>query len=326
MARFCTECGKEIADGVAFCTECGTKAPMQEPVAPVQPPAPAVSQPTVPVNNTYTPPVNEKSEPAIKGTKYEPITTGGFIGILLLMSLPVIGIILTIIWACGGCRKITKRSFARAYLILMAVGMVIGLILTLIFNSFINSALGFGFKDLFNKKPTEIEQTEEKEENDINGLLGIIGALDGEDSNNDTSGLLGVLGAIQGAEDTEEGYGLDALLENIESENKEIEAKNDGWPNALRPYPGGTQTSVTTYRTEITDTTLEDMRSYINELKKDGYEYRDFYEFGFSEDQMLDMNGWWGTNGEIYLSLSYTEGTVIIDHTYELPDINDYFN
>ena len=27
MAKFCTECGKEIAQGVAFCTECGTKAP-----------------------------------------------------------------------------------------------------------------------------------------------------------------------------------------------------------------------------------------------------------------------------------------------------------
>ena len=27
MAKFCTECGKEIKEGVAFCTECGTKAP-----------------------------------------------------------------------------------------------------------------------------------------------------------------------------------------------------------------------------------------------------------------------------------------------------------
>ena len=27
MTKFCTECGKEIAAGVAFCTECGTKAP-----------------------------------------------------------------------------------------------------------------------------------------------------------------------------------------------------------------------------------------------------------------------------------------------------------
>ena len=27
MAKFCTECGKEIKEGVAFCTECGTKLP-----------------------------------------------------------------------------------------------------------------------------------------------------------------------------------------------------------------------------------------------------------------------------------------------------------
>ena len=27
----CTNCGKEIADGVAFCTECGTKAPADTP-------------------------------------------------------------------------------------------------------------------------------------------------------------------------------------------------------------------------------------------------------------------------------------------------------
>ena len=27
MAKFCTECGKEIAADVAFCTECGAKTP-----------------------------------------------------------------------------------------------------------------------------------------------------------------------------------------------------------------------------------------------------------------------------------------------------------
>lgn len=27
MAKFCTECGREIADGIAFCTECGAPAP-----------------------------------------------------------------------------------------------------------------------------------------------------------------------------------------------------------------------------------------------------------------------------------------------------------
>ena len=31
MANYCTNCGKEIAEGVAFCTECGTPAPKDAP-------------------------------------------------------------------------------------------------------------------------------------------------------------------------------------------------------------------------------------------------------------------------------------------------------
>ena len=62
--------------------------------------------------------------------------------------------------------------------------------------------------------------------------------------------------------------------------------------------------------------------AYIEDLKADGYQYQDFYDFGFSEEDMLALNGWWGTNGEIYLSLSFSEGKVTVDHTYELPDYN----
>ena len=63
----------------------------------------------------------------------------------------------------------------------------------------------------------------------------------------------------------------------------------------------------------------------VEQLKADGYVYTDFYDFGLTEDDMLGMDGWWGTNGEIYLSLSYYEGTVTVDHTYELPNLEDYF-
>ena len=68
------------------------------------------------------------------------------------------------------------------------------------------------------------------------------------------------------------------------------------------------------------------MLGYIEQLKADGYVYTDFYDFGMTEEDMLGMDGWWGTNGEIYLSLSYYEGTVTVDHTYELPDLSSYFN
>ena len=60
-------------------------------------------------------------------------------------------------------------------------------------------------------------------------------------------------------------------------------------------------------------------------LKKDGYEFQDFYDFGMTEEDMLSMNGWWATDGEIYLSVSYYDGLVTIDHTKELPDLSDLF-
>ena len=50
---------------------------------------------------------------------YAPMTCVGMAVQILLMSIPVIGLILSILWACGVCRKITRRNLARAYLILL---------------------------------------------------------------------------------------------------------------------------------------------------------------------------------------------------------------
>lgn len=64
------------------------------------------------------------------------------------------------------------------------------------------------------------------------------------------------------------------------------------------------------------------MLSWINGLKSDGYKYTDFYGFGMSEEDMLSSGGWWGTNGTYYISVSYYDGTVTVDHLTELPDYN----
>lgn len=106
MARFCTECGKEIADGMAFCTECGAGA------------SPQVCPQPVPLAAAASELISDKG-------KYEPISTGGYIGIMLLMCIPVIGQILTIVWACGGCRKVNKRNFARAMLVFLIISIVL---------------------------------------------------------------------------------------------------------------------------------------------------------------------------------------------------------
>ena len=52
---------------------------------------------------------------------YEPITAWGFIGILALFAIPVIGWIFAIVWACGGCRKLNKRNLSRGYLLILAL-------------------------------------------------------------------------------------------------------------------------------------------------------------------------------------------------------------
>ena len=125
---------------------------------------------------------------------------------------------------------------------------------------------------------------------------------------------------------TGEDSGLDGLIDGAIEANREAEALNDGWPSTLRAYPGGEANAVASYRTEISGTTLEEMMGWIEDLKKDGFAYQDFYDFGMTEQDMLDMNGWWAYDGKTYLSVSFYEGTVTVDHTKELPDLESYFN
>ena len=309
-----------MKEGSAFCTSCGAKqgaaAPATPPPQPAAapPPPPQTPPPAAPVYQTppQQPAPQQSLEQSVKGTKYEPITTSGFIGIMLLLCIPVIGLILLIVWACGGCRKISKRSFARATLILGIIMAVLGLVIGLVFGSMIQSLLkdagldisGLGQGSSWFDSGKQQPQDTPNDENPL-GALGELGAL--------LEGLTGQEGS---------GNGLEGLISGVEDANKDAEANSDGWPKSLRAYPGGTATLVESYRTEITGTTLDEMKAYIEDLKKDGYKFQDFYDFGFSEEDMLAMNGWWGTNGDIYLAISFAEGTVTVDHTYELPDLN----
>lgn len=97
MARFCTECGKEIADKIAFCTACGASVSAGAP-SPAE--SPQMNSAPPPVNTPVVAPAQAPPRPASiptgeavpgKGSKYEPMTTGGYIGSMLLMSIPVLG-------------------------------------------------------------------------------------------------------------------------------------------------------------------------------------------------------------------------------------------
>ena len=52
---------------------------------------------------------------------------GSFMGSLFLLSLPIAGFIIMIVWACGGCQNENKRNLARAMLIWMGISIVVSI-------------------------------------------------------------------------------------------------------------------------------------------------------------------------------------------------------
>ena len=274
----CNKCGASLADDIRFCTECGNKieeAPvgMKEVEAPQPAPAPApVPQP---VYRQPVQPQPPKTDAKPEG-KYALISTGGFIGITLLMCIPLLGQLLLIIWALGGCKKKQKTYYARACLIMMIISIVLG------------ALIGFAAKKLINNFISNVKE----ELNIDNG--------NEEEDENESSAISSILGLVAGVSNQSSG-------------------NSDSWPKALPKPDAGEEKQISGYRTEFHGTKKSDMTDYIEVLQDEGFEYEDFMDFGYTEDEMLDMNGWWGTDGEWYLSVSYDDGVITVDYTTDRP-------
>ncbi|MBR3556988.1 MAG: zinc ribbon domain-containing protein [Oscillospiraceae bacterium] len=106
--------------------------------APVYPAAAAAAAPAYPAPAAYprpaaqAAPVAEDPDKPDKKSKYAPMTSLGMAVELFLMSIPVVGFVLMILWSCGVCRKIARRNLARAYLILLIVGLVLAVVLAIL--------------------------------------------------------------------------------------------------------------------------------------------------------------------------------------------------
>ena len=138
MAKFCTECGNEIRDGIAFCTNCGAKVEQDistpQVMPEMQPSTRPVPQRTAPPAPQYVPVSQPKAEiPADKT-----VSTGTFFGLMFLFSLPILGWLICLIVAFAAKNQNIKH-FARAMLIWLVIALVVGALIGLAINAFINA-------------------------------------------------------------------------------------------------------------------------------------------------------------------------------------------
>ncbi len=135
MAKFCTECGKEVAEGIAFCTECGAKLEANEPT-----PAPPPVTPAPPVTQ------GKNQQPTVSPPAPDPankvVSTGLYIGLMILFAIPIIGFIACIIMAFAPKNKNIK-NYARATLIWMIIAFVLLAILIALASVLANTLTGY---------------------------------------------------------------------------------------------------------------------------------------------------------------------------------------
>ncbi len=153
MAKFCTECGKEIAAGMAFCTECGTKAPADPDVtvteatmptmeAKAETPVHTTPAPANQAQQTYDPPVQTVHAPPAPDPKNKVVGIGTYFGLMILFAIPIVGLIACIIIAFAPKNK-SLKNYARAMLIWFIIAIVIAGLLFALFSLLTNSIMGY---------------------------------------------------------------------------------------------------------------------------------------------------------------------------------------
>lgn len=151
---FCEKCGSEIPENSKFCASCGT------PVVPVDESALAAeitSQPEpAPAPKVQTPPPAPKPAPAqysdpntqySKGNLVKPLSVGSYMGMFILMAIPIVNLVMLLVWSFSDTVNINKKHFAVGYLIVILIGIVLTVAVSIALVS-----MGYGIFDFYFNK------------------------------------------------------------------------------------------------------------------------------------------------------------------------------
>ncbi|MGI6499178.1 MAG: zinc ribbon domain-containing protein [Oscillospiraceae bacterium] len=147
---YCENCGNLLLDGAKFCGSCGSKTEPAQPVHaaaegadPVRPaPPPPAYVPPAQAAPSYQQPYASQPPAYFEQPKSEPLRMGQYLGMLLLMFVPILGIVLLFVWSFGASANQNKKNLARAMLIVGAIGMVLSIVVGIVFSSILEGLIG----------------------------------------------------------------------------------------------------------------------------------------------------------------------------------------
>ncbi|MCK5758929.1 MAG: zinc ribbon domain-containing protein [Clostridiales bacterium] len=137
---FCEQCGKEIPDNSKFCAGCGAivepAEPMVQAVEPETEPVPTPEPVEAPNPQQVPPPPRPQPQPvsvaqtskaqySSKDNLIKPLSIGSYIGIIILMSIPIINLIMLLVWSFSDTVNLNKKHFAIAVLIMILISILI---------------------------------------------------------------------------------------------------------------------------------------------------------------------------------------------------------
>ncbi len=221
--KFCVMCGHALGESNRFCPDCGAPVERGETVDVTEEVATVVAEPTQmqPQQQPVHMPQSTEYIPD-KDSKYQPISTWGYVGIFLLMCIPCVGFIVLCVWAFGGCRKVNQRNLSQAALIMTVISLVFSMLMGMYIKKTVteaieNSVLGVFFQDEDDAETEDGEKSQEQLETEallsiFDLLLSQEGLNSGEGSSElNLEGMDKLLG-VEGVEDLLSGDGMDSLL------------------------------------------------------------------------------------------------------------------
>ncbi len=105
----CTNCGVEMEENAKFCCSCGTAATQPQPE-----PAVEAVQETAPAPAPAPAPIVKEVVRQVIPDAYQPMSPWGFLGLQILYSVPIVGLVFMIIFTFSK-GNMSRRNFTRSY-------------------------------------------------------------------------------------------------------------------------------------------------------------------------------------------------------------------